>query len=86
MRGLKVRVLQAPLMIDTFKALGTNAVPMPFTELYTAMESGAMEGQNNPVVAFETNKFYEVQKHLTTTRHVYNPLIVLIGRKAWDQL
>ncbi len=86
MQGLKVRVLQAPLMIDTFRALGTNAVPMPFTELYTAMESGAMEGQDNPVVAFETNKFYEVQKHLSTTRHVYNPLIVLIGKKVWDQL
>ena len=85
MQGLKVRVLQAPLMIDTFKALGTNAVPMPFTELYTAMETGAMEGQDNPIVAFETNKFYEVQKYLSTTRHVYNPLILLMSKKAWDQ-
>ena len=84
--GLKLRTLQAPLVIDTFTALGANAVPMPFTELYTAMETKAVDGQDNPVVAFETNKFYEVQKYLSLTRHVYNPLIVLISRKAWDQL
>lgn len=86
MQGLKIRVLQAPLMIDTFKALGTNAVPLPFTELYSAMETRAVDGQDNPIVAFETNKFYEVQKHLSTTRHVYNPLIVLVSKKMWDQL
>ena len=86
MQGLKLRVLQAPLMLDTFKELGSNVVPMPFTELYTAMETGAVDGQDNPIVAFETNKFYEVQKHLATTRHVYNPLVVLIGKKVWDQL
>jgi tripartite ATP-independent transporter DctP family solute receptor len=83
-QGLKLRAVQAPIMIDTFNALGANAVPLPFTELYTAMESRAVDGQDNPIVAFETNKFDEVQKHLSTTRHVYNPLIVLISKKAWD--
>lgn len=85
-QGLKLRVVQTPLMVDTFKALGTNAVPMAFTELYTAMESRAVDGQDNPVVAFETNRFYEVQKHLSLTRHVYNPLIVLFSQKVWDKL
>lgn len=84
-QGLKLRVVQAPLMIETFNALGSNAVPLPFTELYTALETKAVDGQDNPIVAFETNKFDEVQKHLSTTRHVYNPLIVLMSRKAWDQ-
>ncbi len=84
--GLKIRVLQAPLMIDTFKQLGANALPLPFTELFTAMETGAVDGQDNPIVAFETNKFYEVQKHLSNTRHVYNPLIVLMSQKSWDKL
>lgn len=84
--GLKLRALQAPLMIDTFNALGSNAVPLAFTELFTAMETRAVDGQDNPIVAFETNKFDEVQKHLSTTRHVYNPLIVLVSRKAWDAL
>ena len=86
MQGLKLRVVQAPLMIDMFKALGSNAVPLPFTELYTAMETRAVDGQDNPIVAFETNKFYEVQKHISTTRHVYNPLIVLFSQKSWDKL
>lgn len=86
LQGLKLRALQAPLMIDTFNGLGTNAVPLPFPELYTAMETKAVDGQDNPIVAFETNKFDEVQKHLSTTRHVYNPLIVLMSKKAWDQL
>ena len=86
LQGLKLRVIQSPIMIDTFKMLGTNAVPMPFTELYTAMETKAVDGQDNPVVAFETNKFYEVQKYLSTTRHVYNPLIVLLSQKTWDKL
>lgn len=84
--GLKLRALQAPLMIDTFKALGANAVPMAFTELYAALESRAVDGQDNPIVAFSTNRFDEVQKHLSTTRHVYNPLLVMASRKAWDSL
>ena len=84
--GVKVRVMQNNIFLDTFKTLGTNAVPMAFTELYTAMESKAVDGQDNPVVAFETNRFNEVQKHLSLTRHVYNPLIVLFSQKVWDKL
>ncbi len=85
-QGLKLRALQAPLMIDTFNTLGSNAVAMAFTELYTALETKAVDGQDNPIVAFQTNNFGEVQKHLSLTRHVYNPLIVLMSQKAWDQL
>lgn len=83
-QGLKLRVVQTPLMIESFNTLGANAVPLPFTELFTAMETRAVDGQDNPIVAFETNKFHEVQKHLSTTRHVYNPLIVLVSKKVWD--
>lgn len=84
--GLKLRALQAPMVIDSFRALGANAVPLSFTELYTAMETKAVDGQDNPIVAFETNKFYEVQKHLSTTRHIYNPLLVMMSKKSWDGL
>lgn len=84
--GLKLRSLQAPIMIDTFTAMGSNAVAMAFTELFTALETRTVDGQDNPIVAFETNNFDEVQKHLSQTRHVYNPLVVLISRKAWDSL
>jgi tripartite ATP-independent transporter DctP family solute receptor len=85
-QGLKLRVIQEPLFVDSFSALGANPVPLAFTELYSAMETKAVDGQDNPIAAFEANKFYEVQKYLSSTRHVYQPLIVLISSKAWDQL
>ncbi|WP_459616710.1 TRAP transporter substrate-binding protein [Bordetella sp. 2513F-2] len=85
-QGLKLRVVQTPLMVESFKALGANPIPLSFTELFTAMETKAVDGQDNPIVAFETNKFQEVQGYLSQTRHVYNPLIVLISEKTWNKL
>jgi tripartite ATP-independent transporter DctP family solute receptor len=85
-KGLKIRVQQIPVFIDMFSTLGANAVPMPFTELYTALESGAVDGQENPFVSVEVTKFYEVQKYASNTRHAYSPLLVLAGKKFWDQL
>ena len=85
-QGLKIRVQQIPVFIDMFSTLGANAVPMPFTELYTALESGAVDGQENPFVSVEVTKFYEVQKYASNTRHAYSPLLVLAGKKFWDQL
>ncbi|MEK0084618.1 TRAP transporter substrate-binding protein [Benzoatithermus flavus] len=84
--GLKIRTLQSPIFIDTFNALGANAVPLPFPELYTALETGTVDGQENPFTLIETSKFYEVQKYATETRHVYNPQIVLVSKKFWDKL
>jgi TRAP-type transport system periplasmic protein len=84
--GLKIRVVQSPLFIDLFNALGANAVPMPYPELYSALETGTVDGQENPFTNILSAKFYEVQKHLTITRHVYNPQIVLVGGKFWDGL
>jgi TRAP-type transport system periplasmic protein len=84
--GLKIRVIQSPIYIDMFNALGAAATPMPFPELYTALEQKAVDGQENPFTLIRTSKFYEVQKHLAVTRHVYNPQAVLIGKKLWDQM
>jgi tripartite ATP-independent transporter DctP family solute receptor len=84
--GLKIRVLQSPIFIDVFSALGANPVPMPYTELYTALETGAVDGQENPLSNILSSKFFEVQDHLTLTQHVYNPQIVVISKKFWDQL
>jgi TRAP-type transport system periplasmic protein len=86
MTGLKIRTIQAPLYLDIFNTFGANAVPMPLPELYTALETKTVDGQENPLVSIESSKFYEVQKHLSTTRHVYNPLLVLFSKKIWDQL
>ena len=83
--GLKIRVIQAPLYIDIFNTMNGNAVPMPLPELYTALETGTVDGQENPLVSIKSSSFYEVQKYLSTTRHVYNPIIVLFSKQAWDQ-
>jgi TRAP-type transport system periplasmic protein len=85
-KGLKVRVQQNAVAIDTFNMLGANAVPMPFTELYTALEQKAVDGQENPYSSIETSKFYEVQKHVSVTKHNYTPLILLLSKKFWDTL
>jgi tripartite ATP-independent transporter DctP family solute receptor len=84
--GLKIRVIQSPIYIDTFNALGANAVPMPFTEVYTALEQKIIDGQENPFSVIETSKLNEVQKNLTITNHIYNPQSVLASKKKWDAL
>ena len=83
---LKIRVIQSPIYIDIFNTLGANATPMPFPEVYGALESNAIDGQENPVTTILASRFNEVQKHLTLTRHVYNPMALLISKKFWDTL
>lgn len=85
-QGLKIRVIQSPIYIETFNALGANAVPMPFPEVYTALEQKTIDGQENPFPVILANKLNEVQKFLSVTRHVYNPQSVLISKKTWDRL
>ncbi|HZQ59780.1 MAG TPA: TRAP transporter substrate-binding protein [Casimicrobiaceae bacterium] len=84
--GLKIRVIQSPIYIDTFNALGANAVPMPFPEVYTALEQKTIDGQENPFTVILANKFQEVQKYLGVTRHIYNPQSFLMSKKSWDNL
>jgi tripartite ATP-independent transporter DctP family solute receptor len=85
-KGLKVRVLQSPVFIDTWTALGATAVPMPFPELYTALEQGVVEGQENPYAAIASAKLEEVQKFLTLTRHVYFVGTAVFSRRVWLKL
>jgi len=85
-QGLKIRVIQSPIYIDLFTALGANAVPMPFPEVYQALEQKVVDGQENPLKSIELSKFYEVQKYLSLTRHIYSPLSILISKKTWDRL
>jgi TRAP-type transport system periplasmic protein len=86
MEGLKLRVMQNPVYLEVFTALGANAVPMPFSELFTALETGAVDGQENPFTTIQSSKLYEVQDHLTVTNHVYSPWIVMVSKTWWDQL
>ncbi|MGH8354158.1 MAG: TRAP transporter substrate-binding protein, partial [Pseudomonas sp.] len=86
LQGLKVRVIQSPIYLETFKVLGANAVPMPFPEVYTGLEQGTVDGQENPFSVIEGSKFNEVQKYLSVTGHIYNPQSLIIGKKTWDRL
>ena len=86
LKGVKLRVMQNPMYIDMFNAMGANAVPLAFSELFTALESRTVDGEENPVNTIESSKFYEVQKYLSITRHVYSPWIVLASKKWWDGL
>ncbi|MGO4667790.1 TRAP transporter substrate-binding protein [Bosea sp. 2YAB26] len=84
--GLKVRVMQNNIFLDSFKSMGANATPMAFGEVFAALETHAIDGQENPLVTIDTSKLYEVQKYLTMTRHAYTPFLVLYSKKLWDQL
>jgi tripartite ATP-independent transporter DctP family solute receptor len=86
MGGIKLRVMQNPVYIDMFNSFGANAVPLPFSELFTALETKTVDGQENPVNTIQSSKFYEVQKYLSITKHVYSPWIVLASKKWWDGL
>lgn len=84
--GIKLRVMQNPVYLDSFKKLGANAVPLPFSELFSALETKTVDGQENPYNTILSSKFFEVQKYLSVTNHVYSPWIVLVSKKWWDQL
>lgn len=84
--GVKLRVMQNNIFLDSFKTLGANAVPMAFGEVFTALETRTIDGQENPFVTIETSKFSEVQKYLSVTRHAYTPFLILYSKKLWDQL
>jgi tripartite ATP-independent transporter DctP family solute receptor len=85
-QGLKIRVIASPIFIDLFTSLGANPVPMTFGEVYGALESRAIDGQDNPVAVIESGKFAEVQKYLSLTRHVYTGMPFLMSKKTWDAM
>jgi tripartite ATP-independent transporter DctP family solute receptor len=84
--GIKLRVMQNNVYLESFKTLGANAVPMPFSELFGALETKTVDGQENPYNTILSSKFFEVQKYLSVTNHVYSPWIVLVSKKWWDGL
>jgi TRAP-type transport system periplasmic protein len=84
--GLKIRVMQNPVYLETFRAVNANPIPMAFGELFTALETKTVDAQENPYSIILANKFNEVQKYLSVTRHTYNSFIVLMSKKFWDKL
>ncbi|WP_019430636.1 TRAP transporter substrate-binding protein [Limnohabitans sp. Rim47] len=84
--GLKVRVMANPVALETWKSIGANAVPMAFSEVFPALETKALDGQENPLVHMYANKMQEVQKFISLTNHVYTPVALVASKKFWDTL
>lgn len=86
LKGMKMRVIPTPIYVEFMNATGANAVPMPFTETYGALEQGALDGMTNPLLNITDGKYNEVSKHLTLTNHMYTPQAVIVSKKFWDKL
>ena len=86
MEGLKIRLMQNPVYVDSFKALGANAVPMAWTEALTALQQGTIDGQENPLNVIVSFNLFESQKHLALTRHAYAPAPIMMSKKTWEKL
>ncbi len=85
-RGVKYRLMEVPLHIDTYKALGASPVPIPFGELYTALQLGTVDGCENAVATLYSQKFYEVQKYMSLLPVFSNGCVILMGELAWNKL
>jgi len=86
LRGLKMRTPPNPVRIEMFRLFGGNPAPLPYEELYSALQQGVFDGQENPLNNIRTSKFQEVQKYLSLTAHVYNPQWLAMSRIKWDAL
>lgn len=86
MKGLKIRVMEQPVYIKMMEALGASPTPMAMSELYTALQKGVVDGQENPLAHIASKRFDEVQKYISLTGHTYAPEVVLISTIAWKKL
>lgn len=86
LKGLKMRTMANPIHIAAFKALGAGPVPMAWGEVYTSLDQGVIEAQENPITVIYTNSLWEVQSYVTLTGHVYGPHLVLISKKSLAKL
>ena len=86
MKGLKIRTMENPVHLASFKALGANPTPMPFSEVFSAMQQKTIDGQENPSTTNFLQKFYEVQKFSTLTGHFYSPFVFMFSKKLFDTL
>ncbi len=86
MNGLKIRVVKSEMSMKIVSAMGASPVPMDYSELYTALGSGVVDGQENPFMNIYASKFYEVQKFMSVTKHQYSTLPIIFSKKRWDSL
>ncbi len=86
LKGLKVRTMENPIHMQAYKGFGIIPTPMAISEVFTALQQGTVDGQENPISVIQSWKFDQVQKHLSLTGHVYSPAVILIGKPLWDKL
>jgi len=86
LKGLKIRTMENPVHMDIFRALGANPTPMSFGELYTALQQGTVDAQENPIPIIYTSKFYEVQKYCTLDGHVYGTAVIMMNANLFNSL
>ncbi len=86
LKGLKMRTMENPIHIAAYKQFGILPTPMAFTEVYTALQQGTVDGQENPLSVITSAKLDQVQKNLTLTGHVYSPALILMSKAQWDKL
>ena len=86
LKGLKMRTMENPVHIAAYKGLGIVTTPMAFPEVFTALQQGTVDGQENPLSVIMASKFDQVQKHLTLTGHVYSPAVFVMNKAAFDKL
>src|SRR5579872_2713752 len=86
MKGLKIRVQQSDLWVAVMEAMGANATPMPFGEVYTGLKTGLVDGAENNIPSYESTRHFEVAKYYSKTEHSMAPEILLFSKKIWDGL
>jgi TRAP-type transport system periplasmic protein len=86
LKGMKIRVPEAPLFLDMIRALGATPTPMTLGEVYLSLQTGVTEGQENPLPTINNNKFFEVQKFINLTGHIIVPLMPMMNAKAWTAM
>lgn len=86
LKSVKYRVMKTPVYIGMFKSLGANAVPMPWGEVFTAVQQKVVDGLEIPVPVIYANKYYEVTKYLSLTGHTYSPLVVMASNRTWKRI
>jgi len=86
LKGLKMRTMENPIHIQAYRQFGILPTPMAFTEVFTALQQGTVDGQENPLSVITSAKLDQVQKYLTLTGHVYSPAVILMNKAKWDAL
>jgi TRAP-type C4-dicarboxylate transport system substrate-binding protein len=86
LEGVKLRTMKVPAHVATFESLGANPTPMNFGEVYSALQQGVIDGQENPLAIITSQRFYEVQKYLSTTGHVFAVYMPVVSKPFFDSI